>query len=338
MHFKMTQLFLATIVLNFLFFFYIEKITNFVNIFDEPDNKLKKHKSTVPLLGGLIIASNIILFILINFFLDLNFIKIEMSLRSYFSIFFFLTSFFLLGILDDRYKLKPEKKFVLSILFSLFILSLNNDLLITNINFSFYKYSIFLDNFSLFFTIFCIIILINSLNFYDGINGQSLIFFILIFTYLSFQSPIYVFYLFIILVLIFILILNLKNKLFMGDSGIYILGSILITSIIYEYNIFKTINYADEIFFLLILPGYDLLRLTITRIIKGKNAFYGDRNHIHHLLINKFTLIKTNLFLVFLNLLPIFLFSFIGLNFFVIVILYTFLYVFLILKLSKHDN
>ena len=62
----------------------------------------------MPLLGGLIIASNIILFILINFFLDLNFIKIEMSLRSYFSI-FFLTSFFLLGILDDRYKLKPEK-------------------------------------------------------------------------------------------------------------------------------------------------------------------------------------------------------------------------------------
>ena len=259
-----------------------------------------------------------------------------MSLRSYFSIFFFLTSFFLLGILDDRYKLKPEKKFVLSILFSLFILSLNNDLLITNINFSFYKYSIFLDNFSLFFTIFCIIILINSLNFYDGINGQSLIFFILIFTYLSFQSPIYVFYLFIILVLIFILILNLKNKLFMGDSGIYILGSILITSIIYEYNILKQSITLMKCF--INTSGYDLLRLTITRIIKGKNAFYGDRNHIHHLLINKFTLIKTNLFLVFLNLLPIFLFSFIGLNFFVIVILYTFLYVFLILKLSKHDN
>ena len=124
----------------------------------------------------------------------------------------------------------------------------------------------------------------------------------------------------------------------MGDSGIYILGSILITSIIYEYNVFKTIKYADEIFFLLILPGYDLLRLSITRIIKGKNAFYGDRNHIHHLLIDKFTLIKSNLFLVLLNLLPIFLFSFIGLNFFIIMILFTFLYVFLILKLSQNDN
>ena len=331
----MIQLFLAGIIFNFLFFFYIKKITYFVNIFDEPDNKLKKHKSRVPLLGGLIIASNLILFILITFFLNYEFIKIEMSLRSYFSIFFFLTSFFLLGILDDKYKLKPEKKFFLSILFSLFFLSLNNDLLITNIKFSFYQYSIFLDNFSLFFTIFCIIILINSLNFYDGINGQSLIFFILIFTFLSLKSPIYIFYLFIILVLLFILFLNLKNKLFMGDSGIYITGSILIISIIYEYNVFKTIKYVDEIFFLLILPGYDLLRLTIARIIKGKNAFYGDRNHIHHLLIGKFTLIQSNLFLVFLNSLPIFLFLFLDLNFFVITILYTFLYVFLIFKLSK---
>ena len=335
MYSKMIQLFLAGIIFNFLFFFYIKKITYFVNIFDEPDNKLKKHKSRVPLLGGLIIASNLILFILITFFLNYEFIKIEMSLRSYFSIFFFLTSFFLLGILDDKYKLKPEKKFFLSILLSLFFLSLNNDLLITNIKFSFYQYSIFLDNFSLFFTIFCIIILINSLNFYDGINGQSLIFFILIFTFLSLKSPIYIFYLFIILVLLFILFLNLKNKLFMGDSGIYITGSILIISIIYEYNVFKTIKYVDEIFFLLILPGYDLLRLTIARIIKGKNAFYGDRNHIHHLLIGKFTLIQSNLFLVFLNSLPIFLFLFLDLNFFVITILYTFLYVFLIFKLSK---
>ena len=85
----------------------------------------------------------------------------------------------------------------------------------------------------------------------------------------------------------------------MGDSGIYILGSILITSIIYEYNVFKSIKFADEIFFLLILPGYDLLRVIISRIFKGKNAFYGDRNHIHHLLINKYTVSQSNIFLIF---------------------------------------
>ena len=116
MYFKMIQLLFAGLILNFLFICYIKKITNFVNIFDEPDNNLKKHKSRVPLLGGIIIASNIILFILIIIFLNYEFINFEMSLRGYFSIFFFLTSFFLLGLFDDKYKLKPEKKFFLSIL------------------------------------------------------------------------------------------------------------------------------------------------------------------------------------------------------------------------------
>ena len=121
----------------------------------------------------------------------------------------------------------------------------------------------------------------------------------------------------------------------MGDSGIYILGSILITSIIYEYNVFKSIKFADEIFFLLILPGYDLLRVTISRIFKGKNAFYGDRNHIHHLLINKYTVSQSNIFLIFLILFPKLLFSFSGLNFFIIMILFTSIYIFSIFKLSK---
>jgi UDP-GlcNAc:undecaprenyl-phosphate GlcNAc-1-phosphate transferase len=124
----------------------------------------------------------------------------------------------------------------------------------------------------------------------------------------------------------------------MGDSGIYTLGSILIISIIYEHNVFKTIKYADEIFFLLILPGYDLLRVSVSRILKGKNAFYGDRNHIHHLLTSKFSLIKTNISLISLILFPIFLFSLVGLNFFIVMTLFTTLYIFLILKLSKNDH
>ena len=333
----MIELFLVAIVLNFLFFFYIKKIKNFINIFDKPDNKLKKHKSKIPLLGGIIIIMNLCLLVFLSFFFNYQYLDNQISLRSYFSIFFFLFSFFILGIIDDKYELKPEKKFFLSILFAIFFLSLNDDLIISNIRFSFYENTIFLNNFSLFFTIFCIIILINSLNFYDGINGQSIIFFTIIFSYLSYRSPIFIIYLFIIFMLIFILILNLKNELFMGDSGIYTLGSILIISIIYEYNLFKTIKYADEIFFLLILPGYDLLRLSVTRILKGKNAFYGDRNHIHHLLISKFSLIQTNMYLILLILLPIFLFSFVGLNFFIVMTLFTSVYIFLILKLSKND-
>ena len=239
-----------------------------------------------------------------------------------------------MGIIDDKYNLKPEKKFFLTILLSIIVLTFNKDLIISNVKFSFYENRLFFNNYSYLFTIFCIMILINALNFYDGINGQSILFFLITFSHIAYNSPIYVFYILIILVLIFILFLNLRGKTFMGDNGIYFLGSILIISLIYEHNIFKSIKYADQIFLLLILPGYDLLRLTSTRIYKGKNAFYGDRNHIHHLLINRFSLFKTNIILTLLAILPILLFSFIGINFFVVLTIFTSIYFLLILKLS----
>jgi UDP-GlcNAc:undecaprenyl-phosphate/decaprenyl-phosphate GlcNAc-1-phosphate transferase len=330
----MMGLFFGLVILNCLLFINLKKLSNFINVFDKPDNKLKKHTVTTPLLGGTIFVINFSLIILFIFIFDYKFPHKEIFLIKYTSIFFFIFSFFILGIIDDKYNLKPEKRFFLSILLSIIVLTLNKDLIISDVKFSFYENRLFLNNYSYFFTIFCIMILINALNFYDGINGQSILFFLITFSYIAYNSPIYVFYILIILILIFILFLNLHGKTFMGDNGIYFLGSILIISLIYEYNIFKSIKYADQIFLLLILPGYDLLRLTSTRIYKGKNVFYGDRNHIHHLLINRFSLSKTNMILILLAILPIFLFSFIGINFFVVLIIFTFIYFLLILKMS----
>ena len=332
----MKFLFLTVLILNTLIFLNLKRIANYFNIFDKPDNKLKVHKSNVPLLGGIIMALNFLIIITIFLFLDLEFKHLEITNRNFFSIIFFTNSFFLLGLIDDKHKLKPEKKFFLSILFSILVLSVNRDLIISDLSLSFYKHTIFLNEFGFFFSIFCIIILINALNFYDGINGQSIIFFLIIFSYLAYRSPLLNFYLLLILILIFLLFLNFKNYIFMGDNGIFLISTILIISIIYEYNALETIKYADEIFLLLVLPGYDLLRLSITRIFKGKNAFYGDRNHIHHLLINKFSLFNTNIVLILLILLPIFLYSVLNLNFFIVLIIFTTIYILLILKLSKN--
>ncbi len=327
-------LILTNLITNFLIKYKLNKIATIFNIFDEPDNKLKKHKSSVPLLGGIILAINFCFFIFFYFFYYHDYTISNIPIRNIISIFVFVFLFFFLGILDDKHKLKPENKFFTSIFISLLALLLNKDLLIVNLNFSFYENPIFLGNFSYFFTIFCIIILINALNFYDGVNGQSIILFIIIFIYLSLKSPIFIFYIFTTLILFFILSLNLTNKVFMGDNGIYFLGAILSALLIYEYNKFDTFEFADEIFILLILPGYDLLRLSFARLFKGKNPFYGDRNHIHHLMTKKFSLVNTNLILAFLNILPIFLFSFIGINFLIILLLFTFLYILIIFKLT----
>ena len=164
--------------------------------------------------------------------------------------------------------------------------------------------------------------------------GQSLILFIIIFSYLAISSQFKSFYIIMIIICIFILFLNLQNKVFLGDSGIYTLGSILSLLLIYEYNFFETLRFCDEIFLLLILPGFDLLRLTCTRIISGKNAFYGDRNHLHHMLLKKFNLLKTNIVLALLVIFPIFLFSIFNLNFYIILFLFIIIYSYLIIRLS----
>ena len=43
----------------------------------------------------------------------------------------------------------------------------------------------------------------------------------------------------------------------------------------------------DEIFVILSLPGIDMFRLFLYRIVRGEHPFKADRKHIHHLILNK---------------------------------------------------
>ena len=223
-----------------------------------------------------------------------------------------------MGLYDDKFYLSPFKKLLISILIIFIVIFFNENLIISNFSLSFLEKRIFLGNVSIFFTIFSILILINALNFYDGINGQSCLIFLFFFSYLLIKSDVNFFYLICITLILMVMILNFKNLLFLGDSGIYLLTIILSISLIYEYNVQKNIIYADEIFFLLLFPGVDLLRLTITRSLNSKNPFLGDRNHIHHLLINRFSLLFSNIILISLTILPILLFIIFRLNSFLI--------------------
>ena len=59
--------------------------------------------------------------------------------------------------------------------------------------------------------------------------------------------------------------------------------------IIKFYNSNVNIVYCEEIFLIMLLPGVDMLRLFVMRISKGKNPFYPDNQHIHHLYLKKFS-------------------------------------------------
>ena len=128
-----------------------------------------------------------------------------------------------------------------------------------------------LDSLSLIFTVLSIVIFINAFNMYDGINGQSGLYTITIFLFFIYKSHFIILSIIIIICSIFFLINNLKNKIFMGDSGsltISFLFSILIINFYQNENSFV----CEEIFIIMMLPGLDMIRLFFQRILKKKKS------------------------------------------------------------------
>jgi hypothetical protein len=61
---------------------------------------------------------------------------------------------------------------------------------------------------------------------------------------------------------------------------------------------------------ILILPLFDTLRMFSIRLFSGKSPFKGDRNHFHHILLDRgFSHWKSTIFLLIFNLLAIYLYS-----------------------------
>ena len=140
------------------------------------------------------------------------------------------------------------------------ILRYDKNLLISYLNLSFSEKIIFLDNFSLVFTIFCFIAFINAFNLFDGINCQIGLYLFFVVTIIFASSTNLLLFISLLLPLIVFLILNSKGIMFMGNSGSYLLGFLLSYIIIKIYNNGSSL-YADKILLIMFLPGIDMIRL-----------------------------------------------------------------------------
>jgi UDP-GlcNAc:undecaprenyl-phosphate GlcNAc-1-phosphate transferase len=127
---------------------------------------------------------------------------------------------------------------------------------------------------------------------FDGINLQvgSYVFFI--FLFFIFKGILINFSIVMLISLIFFLILNFRNKIYMGNNGVFLLSFVISYIFIKSYN--NNLKfYADEIFIIMLLPGIDMFRLFLLRIINGVNPFAPDTHHIHHLLRKRFNFTQT---------------------------------------------
>ena len=294
-----TITFLILIILNILFYFGNFRIANFFKLMDIPDKVRKIHTTKVPLTGGFFLFFNILTIFLLKNFYNLT----NVSILD-FNILCFIFVIFIFGIFDDKFGINANLKLLLSVIFFTIFLFINDELILKSIIIS--SGQIFsLGILSIPFTIFCFVIFQNAFNMYDGINLQNILYFTLLISIIFIFFNFIDFYFYLIPVIILLFYLNLKNKMFLGDSGSYILSFLISIFLIYIFNN-TDINFSSDLVFLfLCIPGYDLLRLAIFRIMKKKHPFKADKNHIHHLLIKNIGYLKTIIYLNLICFLPI---------------------------------
>ena len=230
-------------------------------------------KSSVPLTGGL--------FIFVGYLYFLN--------EKIFSFILFSFIVFILGIFSDLKIIKSAKKRFLLQIFLILSYVIFNDVQINDTR------MVFLDNIlhnnyiNYLFVTFCILIIVNGSNFIDGMNTLCIGYYLLISAtifYLQLNEIIIVkdvsiFYIFILI--LFVFLLNLTNKVYLGDSGSYLLGfsfSIFLISI-YKFN-----QHISPFFIVLLLwyPSYENLFSIIRKNIIKRSPMHPDAKHIHQLI------------------------------------------------------
>ena len=326
MIFKFIILFLSATI----FFLYFDKINNKFNLFDNPDFVRKIHKNKVPFSGGLFILFLFNIYTTLFFFDENFYYNFEITNNFYFV--FIANLLFLLGFVDDLKKISIQNR-IFFFFILIFIFIYNSNLYVSYIRIDFLKIQISIIPIKYLFTALCFFVFYNSLNMYDGINGQSSIYLIFVFTiFFIFFDHNFIFLFFIISLVLF-LCFNLKNRVFLGNSGVIFFSFIVSVIIIDLYNKNK-ILYADEILLIMFLPVIEMIRLFFFRIFNNKNPFVADKTHIHHILINNFNLYYTLLITGCIAIMPFFFYK-LNINFFYIFFIFIFIYFLLIYYFNR---
>jgi UDP-GlcNAc:undecaprenyl-phosphate/decaprenyl-phosphate GlcNAc-1-phosphate transferase len=265
-------------------------------LFDEPDER-KVHKAVIPTLGGLGIFAGFILAMLIcvpELAQDAN--KLKYFAAATIVIFF-------LGLKDDLVILSASKKFIGQLIAAGIIMRFGN-IYINNMH-GFLGIHEIPHFASIFLTIFAIIVITNSFNLIDGVDGLAgslgLVTTIIFgaYFYLSNQEGAYSTYAVMAFSLsgamVAFLIYNFSPaKIFMGDTGSLLIGIINSILVIKFINVAGSpINNAFSLtsspaigFAVLMIPLFDTLRVFGLRILDRRSPFSPDRIHVHHYLLD----------------------------------------------------
>ena len=284
-------LFAALVGTVFVTPYYIN-LLNKINVIDLPDGKRKLHISPVPRMGGFLIFI-IVTTSLFIFYGDLTSIK------------FFLfgsTVIVTIGAYDDLFGAGWYTKFAYqalsAVLLLLFIIPQITTLTLFGIESPAIPAAIIL--------MFFIVGTINSFNLLDGLDGLVSGITLLVSAVLFFISlnQLNIFLLVLLSTLIGCLVGFLKYnafpaRIFLGDSGSFLLGYFIVGAvlIISADNSTKNLDLTFPVI-LLAVPILDTIKVFSERLLSGRHPFLADRNHIHHIVFSKNITHKTTVFII----------------------------------------
>jgi len=288
-------LFFSLIGFNLFFYKYLLLIINKHNpklLIDDQFTKPQAfHELPISIAGGTCIFFSLFI-VYFYFLLFKNIIFLE-----YIS---FCALFFILGLMDDiKVNIKPITRLALMIIF-LIVLVKYNSFYIDKTGIEFLNIWIESSNFfSLIFVCLCFLFVVNGANLIDGYNGllgfHSLIILVNLFliNYLNKNIDLASLLLFGILILVIFLIFNFpKAKIFLGDSGSYLLGTFIAISVIKTSIANSTISpfyFCILLFYLFFEVFFSFFR----KVFKEKKPpLHPDDKHLH-MLLYKF-LVKKN--------------------------------------------
>ncbi|MBA2498704.1 MAG: undecaprenyl/decaprenyl-phosphate alpha-N-acetylglucosaminyl 1-phosphate transferase [Chitinophagaceae bacterium] len=280
----------VSFIITFLAIPVIIKIAKYKKLYDLPDER-KVHTQPIPSLGGVGIFGGFLLAALLSIPIVHN-PEFQYFFAAAFVIFF-------LGLKDDVLILTATKKFIGQAIAASILIHLGG-IRIESMHGLLGIYEI-PEAFSLALTYLTIIVITNSFNLIDGVDGLAGtlglltmvifgVYFFMIdmhaYTLLSFSLA--------GSLVAFLIFNNNPAKIFMGDSGSLMVGlfnSILVIKFINFASLstvsFPIVSAVAVGFAILFVPLFDTLRVFSIRIFSGRSPFTPDRNHFHHLLLDK---------------------------------------------------
>jgi len=267
--------------------FVLRRLAIRINLVDSPDHR-KNHDGEVPLVGGISIFLGVA-----STFLFFPVLGQQLTALVIASILIVA-----IGLLDDHYDIKVRYRLFMQFLAAM-VITIGGDMMIRDLGMLGFGGNVGLGFFSLPFTVFVIMVAINAFNFLDGIDGLTGLMFlvsvsamIILALVVADSAQSYIIPMTFIVAVIPYMCFNLgllgkHNRVFLGDAGSMLLGLVVVWLLIRHTQGASKIYSPVTAVWIIAIPLMDMLAIVARRSRNGKAPFEPDRNHLHHLFMDR---------------------------------------------------